>query len=252
MVSQHTHIGREVAEGNYTLGGARNAVNVGDAERLLSLTGGGLLALVGLKEGSLFGLGLAAVGAGLVYRGVTGHCPVYNRFGVSTADEHSPVASVAAGKGFKVVESVAVQRSAEDLYRMWRDFERLPRFMSHLLSVRTEGRRSHWIARGPAGSKVEWDAEVINEDPGRMIAWRSLQGSRVDTAGSVHFTPLGGERGTQVTVTLKYDPPGGKLGSWVAWLFGEEPSLQIRDDLRRFKQMAEAGEIPHEGYVRRF
>jgi uncharacterized membrane protein len=121
MVSQHTHIGREVAQGEFTPGGARSEVNVSDAERIVSLAGGGLLTLFGLRDGSLFGLGLAAVGAGLVYRGLTGHCPVYDRFGVSSAVGHSPVASVAAGKGFKLVESVAVQRSAEE--RRWVDVD---------------------------------------------------------------------------------------------------------------------------------
>src|SRR5438093_1363742 len=100
------------------------------------------------------------------------------------------------------------------------------------------------VKRGPAGLKVEWDAEIINEEPNRLIAWRSLEGSQVSTAGSVQFNPAPGGRGTEVVVTLKYDPPGGKLGSWLAWLFGEEPSLQVRDDLRRFKQLAEAEEVP--------
>jgi len=252
MVSQRTPISREIALGHPAHGGAAHGVNVGDTERLVSVAGGGALALLGLKEGSLLGLGLAALGGALVYRGLTGHCPAYGKLGVSTADEHSPVASIPAGKGFKVVQAVTINRSAEELYRMWRDFESLPRFMSHLVSVRPAGRRSHWVAHGPAGTTVEWDAEIINEDPGRMIAWRSLEGSQVSTAGSVHFLPLSAARGTEVTVSLKYDPPGGKLGGWLAWLFGQDPAHQIREDLRRFKQLAEAGEIPQAKYFRRF
>ena len=243
MVSQQSAISRAVATGRLTPGGARESANVGETERLLTLTGGGLLALLGLKEGSLAGLGLAVVGGALVYRGLTGHCSVYGALGVNTAEPHSPQASVAAGHGFKVVQSIAVNRSAEELFRLWRDFEGLPRFMGHLISVETQGDRSHWVAHGPAGTQVEWDAELINEDPGRMIAWRSLEGSAVSTAGSVHFTPLSAGRGTEVMVTLKYDPPAGKLGAWLAWLFGQEPGQQVREDLRRFKQLVEAGEI---------
>src|SRR5262249_49471792 len=130
----------------------------------------------------------------------------------------------------------------EELYRTWRNFENLPRFMRHLVSVQSHGDRSHWVARAPGGTTVSWDAEIVNDEPNRLIAWRSLEGSTVDTAGSVHFTPAADGHGTEVQVTLKYDPPAGRLGSWVAWLFGEEPGVQIEDDLARFKQQMEARE----------
>jgi uncharacterized membrane protein len=187
-------------------------------------------------------MGLAAAGAGLLYRGLTGHCHVYGTLGVNTAEKHGRAASVRAGAGVKVVRAVTINRSPEDLYRAWRNFEQLHRFMTHLVSVKTEGNRSHWVARAPAGMTIEWDAEIINDEPNRLIAWRSIEGSRVSTAGSVTFTPAAGGRGTEVRVTLKYDPPAGKLGSWLARFFGEEPSLQVRDDLSRFKQLMEAGE----------
>jgi uncharacterized membrane protein len=103
--------------------------------------------------------------------------------------------------------------------------------------------RSHWVAKAPAGTTVEWDAEVYNEKENEMIAWRSLEGSQVDNAGSVHFTPAPGGRGTQVRVVLKYDPPAGVIGAAVARLFGESPAQQIDEDLRRFKQLMEAGEV---------
>src|SRR5262249_48373258 len=127
---------------------------------------------------------------------------------------------------------------ADALYRRWRDLAGLPRFMEHLVSVTEHGPRSHWVAKAPVGLTVEWDAELVNDQPGRLIAWRSLEGSQVDTAGSVHFNPAPSGRGTEVVVELKYDPPGGRLGSWLAWLFGREPSVQVREDLRRFKQLA--------------
>jgi len=190
------------------------------------------------------GLLMAAVGGSLLHRGLTGHCYLYRSMGVNTSDEqHSPVASVAAGQGVKICESVTINRPAAEIYRFWRDLSNLPRVMRHLESVRVDGERSHWVAHGPLGHRVEWDAEIINDRPNELIAWRSLEGSEVGTAGSVHFVAAPGGRGTEVHVTLKYDPPLGKLGSWAAWLLGEEPSLQVREDLLRLKQLLEAGEI---------
>jgi uncharacterized membrane protein len=178
-----------------------------------------------------------------VYRGLTGHCHLYQALGVSTAEQPRPLASVAAGRGLRVEASVTVNRPAAELYRFWRDFANLPRFMRHLVLVRPDGERSHWVAKGPAGMTAAWEAEIVNERPNELIAWRSLEGSTVNNAGSVHFTPAPDGRGTVVRVELKYDPPAGRLGAAVAWLFGEEPGQQVRDDLRRFKQLMEAGAI---------
>jgi uncharacterized membrane protein len=252
MVSHQTPISRALGSG-LAQGGARTrGVNVGDRERLLSVAGGGLLAWLGLREGGLLGVGLAALGGALVYRGVSGHCPMYTSMGVTTAERHGPQTSVAAGHGFKIEEAIAVKSPAEDLFNIWRDFENLPRFMSHLIRVAARRHCSHWVAHGPAGTEVSWDAEIITEDPGRMIGWRSLEGSQVDTAGSVHFTPLPSAAGTEVRVNLKYDPPAGKLGGWLAWLFGQDAARQIRADLQRFKQLVEAGEIARAATHRRF
>jgi len=219
------------------------SMNVGEWERWGSLVGGGLLAWLGLRQRSLAGLGLTLLGGDLIYRGLTGHCHLYGALGLSTAEKHGPATSVAAGHGVKVVRSITIDRPVEELYNTWRHLERLPQFMKHLISVTVNGSRSHWVARGLAGTQVEWDAEIINDEPNRLIAWRSLPESQVSTAGSVHFKQASGGRGAEVQVTLKYDPPAGKLGSWIAWLFGEEPGLQIDDDLRRFKQLAETGEM---------
>ncbi|MEV4463576.1 SRPBCC family protein [Micromonospora echinofusca] len=140
--------------------------------------------------------------------------------------------------------AVTVNRSPAEAYRFWRDLENLPRFMTHLESVRAEDlRRSHWTARGPAGRPVEWDAEIVDDQPNRSIAWRSLPGTRVPNAGRVRFVPAPGDRGTEVRVRLRYAPPAGALGRAVAKLFGEEPEQQVRDDLRRFKQVVETGEV---------
>lgn len=224
------------------------SVNVGQTERWASAIGGGALALYGITRGSLGGIALALIGAALVQRGFTGHCNLYEAMGYSTAGDaslrNSENVSVPAGRGIKLEKSVTINRSPEDLYRFWRSFENLPRFMNHLESVtETGGGRSHWKAKAPAGSTVEWDAEIYNEKEGEMIAWRTLEGADVASAGSVHFEPAGGGRGTLVRVVLKYDPPGGKLGALVARLFGENPEQQITEDLGRFKQLMETGEV---------
>ena len=117
--------------------------------------------------------------------------------------------------------------------------------MKHLESVeRRDGNRSHWVAKGPAGTSVEWDAEVTRDETDALISWRSLEGSEVQNSGAVRFTPATGGRGTLVAVTLQYEPPAGALGMTIAKLFGEEPNLQVREDLRRFKRLLETGEIP--------
>jgi uncharacterized membrane protein len=139
--------------------------------------------------------------------------------------------------------ATTVNRPTEEVYAYWRDLERLPTFMWHLESVRTNGNgRSHWVAKGPR-SRVEWDAELVEDRPGERIAWRSLPGATVDNRGSVVFRPAPGGRGTEVALELEYSPPGGRLGGTVAKLFGEDPTQQVRDDLRRFKQVVETGEV---------
>ena len=117
--------------------------------------------------------------------------------------------------------------------------------MTHVVSVRIiDDRRSHWVVRAPRGRTVEWDAEIINEVPNELIGWRTLYGADVVSAGSVRFTPAGVGRGTQVRVHLQYSPPAGRIGSAIAWMLGHEPSQTIQEDLRRFKQLLEAGEAP--------
>jgi uncharacterized membrane protein len=144
-----------------------------------------------------------------------------------------------------VDRALTVNRSPDECYRFWRDFENFPRFMQHLESVVVMSEtRSHWIATGPAGTRVEWDAEIVAEEPGKLLAWSSDEGSDIDHAGIVRFEEAPGGRGTIVHVELQYSPPGGTAGALIAKLFGEEPEQQIADDLRRFKQLLETGEIP--------
>jgi uncharacterized membrane protein len=231
------------SEGETQSAGNHSRANVGQTERIASAIGGGALALYGLTRGNLTGLVLALVGGSLIYRGVSGHCEIYHALGINTADDN-PNVSVKSDEGIKVEKSVTINRSPAELYQFWRKFENLPQFMRHLEAVRViDATRSHWVAAAPAGTTVEWDAEIINDKPNELIAWRSLEGSDVANAGSVHFEEQANGRGTVVKVALRYAPPAGRLGALVAKLFGEEPERQVEEDLRRFKQLMETGEI---------
>jgi uncharacterized membrane protein len=140
--------------------------------------------------------------------------------------------------------SITVNAPVEEVYAFWRNFENFPQFMRHLESVTDiGGNRSHWVAKGPAGKQVQWEAETTADVANDHISWRSVEGSEVYNAGTVSFRPAPGSRGTEVRVELEYDPPFGKLGSKVAMLFREEPGQQVQDDLRHFKQVMELGEI---------
>jgi uncharacterized membrane protein len=151
---------------------------------------------------------------------------------------------VKAIHGINIRRDITVGLPPEEVYRFWRDFTNLPRFMEHLESVRVDSEtRSHWTARAPAGATVEWDAEIITDRPGELISWRSVDDADVPNTGSVRFAAAPGGRGTEIRVELRYDPPGGKLGTLVAKLFGEEPGQQVDGDLRRLKQVLETGDV---------
>jgi uncharacterized membrane protein len=155
------------------------------------------------------------------------------------------IANAGADAGIiRTKRSITVNKPVAEVYGFWRNFENLPQFMRHLESVRVTGdRRSHWVAKAPAGKSVEWDAETLEDRENEFISWRSVEGSDIFNAGNVRFMPAPGDRGTEVRVELAYEPPFGKLGSKVAMLFREEPGQQVMDDLRHFKQVMETGEI---------
>ena len=219
--------------------------NVAQPERWLSVVAGSALAAYGLKQRSLPGLVVAGIGGLLVFRGATGHCPVYESLGVSTAgQEDGRQVSVAYGRGIDVEKTVTINAKPAAIYAFWRNFENLPRFMENLESVEViDSKRSRWVADGPAGIDAEWEAEIINEIPNELIGWRSIEGSRISNAGSVHFTPAAGNRGTEVKVHLRYEPPGGKVGAIISRMFGEDPEWQVQEDLRRLKMLIETGEL---------
>lgn len=218
----------------------QGGVNVGDYERLGSTLGGAVLALYGITRGSWAGMALAVLGGTLVYRGVSGHCQMYEALGINRARVDGE--PVVGNLGVKVERNTVVKAPPEQVYRFWRTLENLPRFMSRLESVQTTGdRRSHWVVRGPAGTTFEWDAEIINDVPGKLIAWRSTNDADVEHAGSVHFEPTASGDGTIVRVSLQYGPPGGVVGHAFAALWGEDAGRQIEADLAELKRAIEAG-----------
>ncbi len=161
------------------------------------------------------------------------------------ANDQDAVREKLGESGIKVSHAVSINKPVEQLYAYWRDFTNLPHIMDHLNSVTLQDSgHSHWVAKAPLGRTVEWDAEIINEEPGKVIAWKSLPGADVDNAGAVTFKPAPIGRGTEVRVEISYAPPAGKVGAMVAHLLGEDPRKQLDDDLRHFKQIMEAGERP--------
>jgi uncharacterized membrane protein len=144
----------------------------------------------------------------------------------------------------QVNAAVTVRRDRQEVYAFAQEIERFPSFMAHLEEVRVTGdRRSYWTVRGPLGMNLSWDAEITEDVPGERISWRAVEGSKVEGSGTVRFIPAPGDQGTEVHLELRYDMPGGGIGELVAKLFGEEPAMQVKDDLRRFKQIIETGEV---------
>jgi uncharacterized membrane protein len=198
--------------------------------RWLAVLGGGLLAGYGLARGSFSGLLAALGGAGLAYYGLRGDV----QFTRSVAPD--------GGTSQRIVETITINRSPAEIYDEWHDVTRLPRIMSHLVSVtETDDGLTHWVAKAPLGRTVEWNAEVIHDQESRIIAWRSVGDSGITNVGSVRFDRAVGGQGTEMSVTIEYNVPGGFLGVSLVKLLGEDPGRQIADDLRRFKQYMESG-----------
>jgi uncharacterized membrane protein len=215
--------------------------NVGAIERIGSAAAGMALLYFGSRRSRMWRFAEAA-GTGLLVRGVMGYCPVNALLGRDLSSKDTR-AALAGPRGIHILESVIVPGPPEAAYAFWRDLANLPRFMSHLQRVDVvDSTHSHWVAAAPAGMQVEWDAKIINDVEGRLIGWKSLEHADVVNAGSVRFRPTGG--GTEITVHLQYDPPGGKLGHWIAEAFGESPSQTIRQDLRRLKLQFGGGVEP--------
>jgi uncharacterized membrane protein len=193
-------------------------------QRWGSLLGGGALAAFGVSRRSRTGVALAAAGGLLAYGGVR---------------------ATRKPNIYRAVASFSVNTSPEHAFRFWRNFENLPLFMRHLDRVRAyDDRRSQWVARGPLGMNIGWEAEIVDERENERISWRSLPGSDMLTNGTVEFRRAPGDRGTIVTAVFQYTPPAGPIGRGFAKFLGKDPDFTVREDLRRFKALIEAGEIP--------
>jgi uncharacterized membrane protein len=213
--------------------------NISDWERAGSIVAATVLGGLAARRQDRRTPAMLAAGS-LLLRGVSGYCPVSAAVGRNSRRTDSRQA-LSGARGVHVKESVTIARPLHEVYRFWRELPNLPRFMRHIERIEEIDRtRSHWTARGPAGTAVEWDAEIINEVPNQLIGWRSVGDAEVVSAGSVRFNPTS-SGGTEIVVHLQYEPPAGKLGAWVASLFGQEPSQQIREDLGRLKAHLEAG-----------
>ncbi len=214
--------------------------SLGELQERVALGGCALLLLlVGLSRRSQPHAWLALAAAPFIFRGVTGRWP-----GARADAKQDTRVALADDRGVHVREAVRIEKPISEVYQFWRRLEHLPSFMRHLESVTDQGNgRSTWVARGPGGLLVRWEAEIINEVADQVIGWRSITGSEIATAGSVNFDSVRGGRSTQLTVHLQYAAPAGRAGALVASLFGRAPSQTIREDLRRLKQLLEAGEI---------
>ena len=230
--------------GNYVR--ERETSKIGHTERLVSgLVGTSLLIYSGVCPRK-YKLATAIGGIGLIYRGIRGNSKVYDILGLDRNKGEVPAnAVISHTEGRKVVRAVTINESRENLYQFWRDFRNLPKFMEKIESVQLlDNQRSHWRAKATAGKIIEWDSEIYNEIPNELIAWRSLPGSKLKHAGTVIFRTSPNDAGTEVKVVMSYDPPAGKIGVAIAKIFRQEPGQQLQEDLRRLKQLMEAGEIP--------
>ena len=214
-------------------------MNVGSGERLLSVIGGAAMVAFGITRRGWAGLALAVTGGGLALRGVTGYCPVY-----AGLDFNSTSGDSRETHGVHVEQAITINASPEELYGFWRDFENQILISEDFTSVTVTGEKtSHWIAKGPAGKTLEWDAEIIRDLPNELIAWQTVPGADIEHAGTVRFKPAPIGRGTEVHVTMQYYPPAGNLGAGIAMLFQKEPSVQAAEALRQFKSLMETGDI---------
>jgi len=211
--------------------------DIREVERWASVAAATVVMAYGFSRKSAPGVAIAAAAATpFAYRAVAGKWPFEN---------DDTRTALAGSRGIHVREAVRIERPVSEISAFWRQLENLPRVFSHLERVTDLGNgRSHWVARGPAELRVEWDAEIINEIDNKLIAWRSLPDSDIVTAGAVNFKPVRGAQAAEVSVHLQYAPPAGRAGAILARMFGREPSQTIREDLRRLKWVMEAGEIP--------
>jgi len=219
-------------------GGAPARINIGMVERGVSVAAGAGLVLWGLGRRSVGGIALAALGGGLIARGLSGHSRLYRLLGLDTAKRRE--AETQADRSFNAERSTLINRSPEELYRFWRNLENLPRLIEGLESIRVgPGNRSRWLIRAPLGRFLEWDARIRADIPDELFAWESLGPSGLDHEGAVRFQRAPGGGSTEVTFTVTYRPTAGVPGSAITTLYGSHPERTVEEVLRRFQEMME-------------
>lgn len=215
----------------------RTRRNVGSGERWLSLLGGGVSLAEGLRRRGAAGGLLALLGGFLLFRGLSGHCPLYGQLRKSTS--HPGDGGLFGKHLIEARSRIIVRRPREVVYRYWRDLDNLPQAMRHIRSIRIHGNRSHWTARTALGRHLQWESQITQDSPNERLAWRSVAGSQVESRGEVRFRPhLNG--GTEVDVNLYYRPPGGAAGRLLAAVFGGLSEKTVHRDLERFKAFIES------------
>lgn len=211
--------------------------NVGTVERWICLIGGGAALAEGVRRRSLAGVLLSVIGSFLLFRGMSGSCPLYGRLRISTARTGE---SGLWGRNLVHVRAkVRVQQPREVVYRYWRNLENLPQFMRHIREVRVDGNRSHWVARTPLGMRLSWNSQVTQDTPNERLAWRSIAGSEMDTRGEVRFRPTVAG-GTEIDVDMYYRPPGGAVTRVLSTWLGGISEQMVRNDIERFKEVIES------------
>ena len=231
-----------------TMGEPRSAengaprTNVGKNERILSVLGGGALAALGLRRKGVQGTILGLAGATLVHRGVTGYCQLYAALGIDRSHDAARPGKPDPDAGFRGSARTAIQRPARELYDYWRDFTTAPRFRDAVTRVEIlDENTSRWTGAGPMGRSFQWTSRLTDDRPGEYIAWESIEPSDIPNRGSVRFTPFGDGTQAEVHYTLEIDPPGGVVGQAILGLFHSMPQAMLEDDLRRFRELMEAG-----------
>jgi len=214
-------------------------INIGKTERILSVAGAALLLTSGLqdiKKRPVTAFVKAVAGGYLLYRGASGHCPLRELISKSKAQKQA--------RPLVIREALTVNRPRTEVYNYWRQLSNLPLFMKHIVEVNVENeQQSQWKMRLPGDmGTVEWKAEIIADKPDELLSWRSVEGSDIDTAGEIIFSDAPGDRGTEVHAAISYRAPAGPLGKIAGKLFRKGFEIQVRQDLRRFKQMLETGE----------
>lgn len=217
-------------------------LNVGEAERYGSIASGAALVLAAIARRGVGGLILGGLGAMFIQRGLTGHCALYERMGITSAprQRHGVPGSV----GVKVERSITINRPAAEIFRFVRDARNLPKFMKHLERVDViDEKHSHWVAKSFSGRVIEWDVEIVNEHPDELLTWESAAGSPVPNAGTVRLKAAPNGRGTEVRIAFEVYPPAGMLGVFGAKLVGATPEQEVEEDLAMLKQVSETGEV---------